>query len=67
VKEPRNKRLLNPDVWKDYPPTNTTPVKPAIPASDIDSLTAERFANVARAKELGVNGAVDITADECPY
>jgi uncharacterized protein (DUF3820 family) len=58
--------IRKPENWLSAP-TNTTPVKPAIPSTDIDSLTAARFANVARAKELGVNGAVDITAEECPY
>lgn len=44
-----------------------THVKPAIPQTSADEISASKFANVARAKELGVNGAVEITADECPY
>jgi hypothetical protein len=44
-----------------------THVKPVIPQTSIDALTASKFANVARSKELGVNGEVEITADECPY
>ena len=48
-------------------PAKHTPVKPAIPQASAEEISAMKFANVARAKDLGVNGTVDITADDCPY
>jgi hypothetical protein len=61
-------RAGEPDPTKPLPvKPKQTHVKPVIPQTSIDALTASKFANVARAKELGVNGQVEITADECPY
>ena len=47
-------------------PENWLPA-PIRPEAAMAAAMDQKFANVARAKELGVNGAVDITADECPY
>jgi len=62
VKDPRNKRLLNPDVWKVYPP-----IKPAIPCSVADDAIAKRFENVALSKLVNRQPSEPITPDECPY
>lgn len=61
MKEPRNKRLLNPDVWKQYPT-----VKPAIPSA-MDLADQQKRANVALAAKTIRQQTEPIQADECPY
>lgn len=59
----KNIRVKIPEIRK---PENWLPA-PIRPEAAMAAAMDQKFANVARSKELGVNGAVEITADECPY
>jgi uncharacterized protein (DUF3820 family) len=59
----KNIKVKIPEIRK---PENWLPA-PIRPEVAMAAAMDQKFANVARAKELGVNGQVEITADECPY
>jgi len=61
-----NRRKIRVDIPEIRKPENWLPA-PIRPEAAMNAAMDQKFANVARSKELGVNGQVEITADECPY
>jgi len=59
----RNIRVSIPEIRK---PENWLPA-PIRPEAVMTAAMDQKFANVAIAKQMGVNTPVDITAEECPY